>query len=124
MLYTVATTSHFEEGPSSHPSLPTELTNLCATLQDELISHFTPILFTVATASHMACTDMFAEQWMPLVIGPALLNSGLCRPIETLRNIQQIDWEKEGLCVECCKEKRQEWEEEIVTVWGKVDEWI
>ncbi|KAI0683190.1 hypothetical protein BC835DRAFT_1396517 [Cytidiella melzeri] len=124
LLYTVATTTHFEEGPSSHPSLPTELTNLCAKLQDKLIAHFTPILFTVATALHMRCTDVFAEEWMPLVIGPALENSGLCRPIETLRNIQRIEWDKYGLCEECCKEKRGEWEEEIVTVWNKMDGWI
>ena len=124
MLYTVATTSHFEAGPSSHPSLPTEITNLCASLQTNLISHFTPILFTVATASHMACTDVFAEKWMPLVIGPSLENNGLCRPVETLRDIQRIEWEKEGLCEECCVEKRQEWEDEIRTVWEKVDTWI
>ena len=35
-----------------------------------------------------------------------------------------IEWEKEGLCGECCVEKRREWEEEIETVWEKVDGWI
>lgn len=72
----------------------------------------------------MACTDVFAEKWMPLVIGPALGDNGLCRPVETLRAIQGIEWEKEGLCEACCEEKRREWEGEIETVWEKVDEWI
>jgi hypothetical protein len=72
----------------------------------------------------MACTDIFAEQWMPLVIGPALETSGLCQPVETLRSIQQIDWEKQGLCKECCEEKRVEWEEEIRAIWDKLDSWI
>ena len=107
-----------------HPFLPPEITKLCATLQDNLISHFTPILFTVATASHMACTDVFAETWMPLVISPALQSSGLCRPVETLRTIQSIDWQSHGLCVECCAEKRAEWEGEVQRVWQKMDEWI
>ncbi|KAI0085916.1 hypothetical protein BDY19DRAFT_996349 [Irpex rosettiformis] len=124
LLYTVSTTSHFDSGPSSHPSLSTSTTTLLASLQDNLISHFTPILFTVATASHMACTDVFAEKWMPLVIGPALETSGLCRPVETLRGIQEIEWEKEGVCEECCKEKREEWEGEIRVIWEKVDGWI
>lgn len=124
LLYTVATISHFEEGPSSHPSLPTNVTNLCASIQEQLIAHFTPILFTVATASHMTCTDVFAEQWMSLVIGPALESSGLCRPVETLRRIQTVQWESHGLCETCCAEKREEWEDEIKVIWRKIDEWI
>ncbi|KAI0347577.1 hypothetical protein BDW22DRAFT_248 [Trametopsis cervina] len=124
LLYTVATTSHFDS-LEPHPSLPSALTTLCATLQDNLIAHFTPILFTVATtATHMNCTNIFAEEWMPLVIGPALEDSGLCRPVETLRMIQKVRWEEHGLCAECCKEKRGEWEEEIRTVWDMIDGWI
>lgn len=61
---------------------------------------------------------------MPLVISPALENNGLCRPVETLRDIQRVQWEKEGLCGECCEEKRREWEGEIEVVWQKVDGWI
>lgn len=72
----------------------------------------------------MACTDMFAEKWMPLVIGPALEDNGLCTPIETLRKIQKIRWEDEGLCAECCKEKREEWEEEARDIWNKLDGWL
>ena len=61
---------------------------------------------------------------MPLVIAPALENNGLCTPIETLRSIQKIDWASEGLCTQCCKEKRAEWEGEARTIWKKVDEWL
>ncbi|PSR82598.1 hypothetical protein PHLCEN_2v6031 [Hermanssonia centrifuga] len=122
----VATTSHFdhEDPAQEHPTLSRDVTVRCASLQDSLISHFTPILFTVATASHMACTDMFAEKWMPLVITPALETNGLCSPIETLRKIQKIKWEDEGLCIECCKEKREEWEGEAKSIWDKLDGWL
>lgn len=126
-MYTVATTSHFDadaDAPHAHPLLLPDTTALCARLQDRLIEHFTPVLFTVATAAHMACTDVFAEQWMPLVIGPALASSGLCRPVETLRGIQEVRWEAHGLCDACCAEKRAEWEEEIRRVWAKIDDWI
>ncbi|EKM61889.1 uncharacterized protein PHACADRAFT_83780, partial [Phanerochaete carnosa HHB-10118-sp] len=60
LYYSVATTSHFEPD-STHPSLPRSVTDRCAVLQEHLITHFTPILFTVATAGHMTCTDVFAE---------------------------------------------------------------
>lgn len=100
------------------------MTARCAALQDALIAHFTPILFTVATAGHMECTDIFAETWMPDVIAPALANNGLCRPIETLREIGAVRWEDKGVCDECCREKRAEWEEEVRVVWNKVDEWL
>ena len=55
----------------------------------------------------MACTDVLAEKWMPLVIQTALEDNGLCRPLETLERIIAIDWENEGLCAECVKEKRK-----------------
>lgn len=123
LYYSVATISHFEPD-STHPSLPAAVTARCATLQDQLIAHFTPILFTVATAGHMACTDVFAETWMPDVIAPALADNGLCRPVETLRKIQKVRWEDKGVCEECCAAKREEWDEEIKAVWKKVDEWL
>lgn len=123
LYYSVATTSHFEPG-STHHSLPAAVTERCAALQEQLIAHFTPILFTVATAGHMTCTDVFAETWMPDVIAPALADNGLCRPIETLRKIQEIRWEDKGVCAECCAAKREEWDEEIRAVWEKVDEWL
>lgn len=123
MYYTVATTSHFEPD-TPHPSLPASVTAKCAALQDALIAHFTPVLFTVATAGHMSCTDVFAETWMPDVIAPALADSGLCRPVETLRWIAGLDWEAKGVCKECVEEKRREWEEEVRVVWEKVDDWL
>ncbi|KAH9917579.1 uncharacterized protein B0H18DRAFT_1033756, partial [Fomitopsis serialis] len=100
-------------------TLSPELTKRCQRLLDDLVAHFTPILFTVATAGHMACTDVFAEQWMPLVIQPALENSGLCRPIETLQTIIDLDWKAQGLCDECVSEKREEWRDEQRAVWEK-----
>jgi hypothetical protein len=72
----------------------------------------------------MECTDVFAETWMPDVIAPALTSNGLCRPIETLRGIQAVHWEKKGVCPACCEEKRKEWEDEIKVVWDKIDEWL
>ncbi|KAJ3532598.1 hypothetical protein NM688_g7397 [Phlebia brevispora] len=125
LYYSVATTSHYDHNAAEpHHSLSKDVTARCASLQDSLISHFTPILFTVATASHMACTDIFAETWMPLVIAPALEDNGLCTPIETLRKIQRIKWEERGVCAECCKEKREEWEEEARNIWAKIDDWL
>lgn len=96
----------------------------CKDLLDNLIGHFTPILFTVATAGHMACTDVFAEAWMPLVIQPALENNGLCKPIETLQTIIDLDWKVQGLCEECVEDKRQEWRGEQKDVWDKMDLWL
>ena len=69
------------------PNLSPELTQRCKDLLTRLVSHFTPILFTVATANHMACTDVFAEAWMPLVIQPALESGGLCRPLEPFHSL-------------------------------------
>ena len=125
LFYTVATTSHFDgDSATPHSSLSSHTTTTCSTLQTRLISHFTPILFTVATAGHMACTDVFAETWMDLVIGPALADSGLCRPVETLRRIARIRWEEKGVCEECCMEKRAEWEEEARGVWERFGGWV
>lgn len=123
LYYSVATTSHFE-ADTPHPRLPAAVTARCAALQEQLIAHFTPLLFTVATAAHMGCTDVFAEQWMPAVIAPALAGNGLCRPVETLREIQRVRWEELGLCAACCAEKRAEWEEEVRVVWDRVGEWL
>lgn len=96
----------------------------CKSLLDSLVDHFTPILFTVATASHMACTDVFAESWMPLVITPALSNNGLCRPLETLETIIKLDWRAQGICEECVKEKTEEWRGEQKVVWENMDGWL
>ncbi|TCD62151.1 hypothetical protein EIP91_007279 [Steccherinum ochraceum] len=139
LFYTVSTHMHFEEhdgegdanieapsqaeaAPSVH--VPPDVLQRCKDLLDQLIAHFTPILFTVATAGHMACTDVLAETWMPLVIQPALENNGLCRPIETLQAIIDLDWGTHGLCQECVAEKVEEWKGEQAVVWNKMDEWL
>lgn len=72
----------------------------------------------------MQCTDVFAEMWMPLVIQPALECSGLCRPIETLQTIIDLDWGAQGVCAECVQEKREEWRAEQRTVWERMDKWL
>lgn len=140
LFYTVATHLHFEEDneeasvakdseadPALSPSatsLPPDIVRRCKALLDDVINHFTPILFTVATAGHMQCTDTLAETWMPLVIQPALENNGLCRPIETLQAIIDLDWGKHGLCMECVANKREEWKGEQEIVWNKLDDWL
>jgi len=96
----------------------------CQRLFSKLIGHFSPILFTVSTASHMACTDVFAEKWMALVIGPSFANDGVAQPFETLQRITDIDWISAGLCEECFAEKKAEWRDEMNVVWEKIDFWL
>ncbi|KAI0784912.1 hypothetical protein C8Q75DRAFT_336400 [Abortiporus biennis] len=132
LYYQVATGSHLDDDDggveeaqmNALAHLPQEVSQRCTTLLDELIAHFTPILFTVATANHMACTDVFAELWMPLVIQPAIENNGLSKPIETLQAIIDMDWSSHGLCEECVQDKREEWKEEQRVVWNKLGDWI
>ncbi|THH33150.1 hypothetical protein EUX98_g1043 [Antrodiella citrinella] len=137
LYYSVATHMHFEDedavptidegltGPVPLTAvIPADVVRQCKELLDQLLGHFTPILFTVATAGHMSCTDVLAETWMPLVIQPALENNGLCRPIETLQSISDVDWSTHGLCEECMVEKRQEWKGEQEVVWKKLDDWL
>ncbi|KAI0697299.1 hypothetical protein C8T65DRAFT_26069 [Cerioporus squamosus] len=130
LYYSVATHPHQQDvqehanGTTSHPELAPDISARCDALLEHLIAHFTPILFTVATAGHMACTDVLAEKWMTLVIQTALDDNGLCRPLETLERIIAIDWEKEGLCPECVKDKREEWRREQRDVWARLDEWL
>ncbi|KAF9789770.1 hypothetical protein BJ322DRAFT_1044110 [Thelephora terrestris] len=107
---------------SSHP----ELVKTCQHLQSKLISHFTPVLFTVSTAGHMACTDALADHWMASVIGPALSDptGGVSAPIEALQKIREINWKELDLCEECVQDKREEWKGEVDTIWEKMDEWL
>lgn len=91
---------------------------------NNLISHFTPILFTAPAASHMECTDVFAGNWMSNVIQPAIDTDGVYRPLETLQRIKEIDWEKLGLCSSCVAEKKQEWSEEQRSIWNLMDSWL
>lgn len=72
----------------------------------------------------MACTDRFADMWMPRVIQLSFEDDGVYKPLETLERIKRIDWEAQGVCPSCAAEKRQEWTGEQETVWQKIDEWI
>ncbi|KAI8982947.1 hypothetical protein BD414DRAFT_464037 [Trametes punicea] len=130
LYYSIATHSHDHDAGASdasgpqRPALSPELSARCDALLEQLVSHFTPILFTVATANHMACTDVFAEKWMPLVIQPALDDNGLCRPLETLERIIAIDWAAEGVCADCVRDKTEEWRGEQRDVWERMDDWL
>ncbi|PPQ64808.1 hypothetical protein CVT26_002640 [Gymnopilus dilepis] len=117
--------------PSPQSNTPTKVQVLspadaetCMALMNRLITHFTPILFTPAATPHMACTDVFAETWMPLVIQPAIADDGVYKPLETLQRMKEIDWAKHGLCESCVVEKREEWTEEQRTVWNLMDTWL
>lgn len=61
---------------------------------------------------------------MPLVISPALGNNGLCKPLETLQAIIELDWKEHGLCEECVQSKREEWKGEQKEVWDRLDSWL
>ncbi|KAG6872398.1 hypothetical protein C0995_009988 [Termitomyces sp. Mi166 len=97
---------------------------LCAQLMERIIEYFTPILFTPATTPHMACTDVFADTWMTLVIQPAIEDDGVYKPLETLERIKGIDWAGAGLCAVCVKEKNEEWTEEQQHIWNAMDTWL
>ncbi|KAG2135190.1 uncharacterized protein EDB93DRAFT_1242578 [Suillus bovinus] len=143
IYYSLVTTSEFEPedddldlenlikpnglpGSSSTPRLillPADV-NRCRSLMTGIVEHFTPVLFTPPATPHMACTDVFADKWMSLVITPAISNSGVCKPLEMLEQIKQIDWAAEGLCAACVREKTQEWTQEQEDVWEKMDSWL
>ncbi|KAF7976524.1 hypothetical protein HWV62_6347 [Athelia sp. TMB] len=114
--------------PGLADPVPSKLTSKdaqsCRRLMESLIDHFTAMLFTPAATPHMACTDVFADTWMPLVIQPALEDDGVYKPIESLQRIIEIDWPSKGLCPSCVTEKRAEWLSEQKEVWRKLDEWI
>lgn len=104
--------------------LPDYDRNMCKKLMNQIIDHFTPILFTPPSTAHMACTDVFADTWMMLVIQPALENGGVYKPLETLELIRSIKWEEHGLCALCVVEKREEWAREQSIVWDRMDDWL
>ena len=150
VLYSLVTTSNFDTETedttnlSTHAALPAQVPNstpaapilvrghvlsasdarTCRGLMKGIMEHFTPILFTPTTTSHMACTDVFAETWMQLVIQPAIENDGVYKPLETLQSIIDIDWGYHGLCSSCVVEKRAEWRKEQEDIWEKIDNWI
>ncbi|KAJ6531883.1 hypothetical protein B0H19DRAFT_1189089 [Mycena capillaripes] len=96
----------------------------CMRLMTHFIEHFSPILFTPPATPHMACTDVFADTWMTLVIKPAIDDEGVYKPLETLERIKHVDWAKAGLCSACVLEKNAEWTEEQETIWRLMDQWL
>lgn len=107
----------------SLPSIQHGLHRICIQLMNRIMDHFAPILFTVPTSSHMECTGVFADQWMNMAIQPALEDSGVYKPLETLNKIQKVDWRSLGLCDACCEEKRREWEDEADDIWSRMVSW-
>ncbi|KAG1742025.1 hypothetical protein EDB19DRAFT_1703663 [Suillus lakei] len=143
IYYSLVTTSEFEPeddnldlgnsiksngspGSSSAPRhiLPPTDVERCRSLMTCIVDHFTPVLFTPPATPHMECTDVFADKWMSLVITPAISNSGVCKPLEMLEQIKEINWAAEGLCAACVREKTQEWTQEQEDVWEKMDSWL
>ena len=127
VLYSLVTTSNFDTETedttnlSTHAALPAQVPNstpaapilvrghvlsasdarTCRGLMKGIMEHFTPILFTPTTTSHMACTDVFAETWMQLVIQPAIENDGVYKPLETLQKVIDIRSEERRVGKEC-----------------------
>ncbi|KAH7904877.1 hypothetical protein BJ138DRAFT_1073203 [Hygrophoropsis aurantiaca] len=104
--------------------LPLADVERCRNLMTAIVEHYTPILFTPPATPHMACTDVFADKWMPLVIHPALASDGVYKPLESLESIKGIDWGAQGLCPACAREKREEWAQEQADIWEKMDKWL
>ncbi|KAH9981378.1 hypothetical protein BGW80DRAFT_1269940 [Lactifluus volemus] len=140
LLYSVATSTNFDpkgeydpSGPGSddtpgsaapHLALSPRTLRICHRLLASLIADFTPVLFTVGAASHMACTDIVADRWMSDVITPALADGGVGRPLETLARITAWPWNEKGVCDECVESMRAEWSEMANKVWEKVSGWV
>ena len=72
----------------------------------------------------MACTNLLADKWFPLVIQSAIAGDSVYKPLEALEQLKQIDWVAEGLCAVCVREKREEWTNEQEEVWEKMDAWL
>ncbi|KAI0277708.1 hypothetical protein BGY98DRAFT_1097261 [Russula aff. rugulosa BPL654] len=140
LVYSVATSTNFDptgeydpSGPESHdtsgkgaphPALSPRTLHICHRLLASLITDFTPVLFTVCAASHMACTDIIADHWMTDVITPALADGGVGRPLETLDRIASVSWNEMGVCDECVESKKIEWSETAKDVWENIGGWI
>ena len=140
LVYSVATSTNFDprgeydpSGPESHdasgegaphPALSPRTLHICHRLLASLITDFTPVLFTVCAASHMACTDVIADRWMTDVITPALADGGVGHPLETLDRIASLSWNEMGVCDECVESKKIEWSETAKDIWEKVGGWV
>jgi hypothetical protein len=59
-----------------------------------------------------------------MVILPAIKDSEVYKPLETLGRLKQIDWAQHGLCVSCVEEKRKEWTDEQMSVWDSMENWL
>ncbi|KAI0306656.1 hypothetical protein B0F90DRAFT_1814510 [Multifurca ochricompacta] len=140
LVYSVATSTNFDpkgeydtsdshiydasDIGAPHPALSPRTIRICHRLLALLIADFTPVLFTVGAASHMACTDIIADRWMTDVITPALADGGVGRPLETLARIASRSWQEEGVCVECVESKKLEWDKGAKDIWEKVGCWV
>ncbi|KAF5389111.1 hypothetical protein D9757_005008 [Collybiopsis confluens] len=125
LLYYLASETHLDASTFPTTIIPPTLTSQILqhghALESILIERFTPLLFTPPPTSHMECTDVLAEQWMPLVITPAIADSAMGKPLQTLEKMKSIPWGKYGICDSCVKEKLDEWSEEQNAVWELLD---
>ncbi|KAF5342798.1 hypothetical protein D9757_014908 [Collybiopsis confluens] len=125
LLYYLASETHLDASTFPTTTIPPTLTSQILqhghALESILIERFTPLLFTPPPTSHMECTDVLAEQWMPLVITPAIADSAMGKPLQTLEKMKSIPWGKYGICDSCVKEKLDEWSEEQNAVWELLD---
>ena len=96
----------------------------CSFLMNKLIEHITPVLFTPVTTPHITCTDVFADTWSSLIAEPAIINDWLIRPLETLEQMKNIDWQGHGLCASCTVTQRKEWTAEQHAIWNMMDGWL
>ncbi|KAI5121384.1 hypothetical protein M0805_001197 [Coniferiporia weirii] len=105
---------------------------ICERLMTKIAEYFSSILFQPPAALHMECTDVYASLWMERAVQPAISENGTANPFATLRRLRSLDWRREtsvngGLpepCEECLKQKRDEWEEEALTIWKLMDAWL
>ncbi|KAJ4477485.1 hypothetical protein J3R30DRAFT_3703911 [Lentinula aciculospora] len=126
LLYYLATQTHTVQAdpPGILESMSNSISILAHNLSTNLISFFTPLLFTPPPTSHMECTDALAEHWMPLVISPAIEDSAMGKPLQTLQKMKSVNWSEYAICEECVRDKKEEWSEEQRRVWKLLDEWI
>ncbi|KAI9568051.1 hypothetical protein HD554DRAFT_2205210 [Boletus coccyginus] len=136
IYYSLMTTTDFEPSSDSDathnehtaPSKPIALTSTdvarCQDLMNGILAHFTPILFEPSVTPHMACTNLLADKWFPLVTQSAIAGESVYKPLEALEQLKNIDWGAEGLCAACVREKREEWTNEQEDVWEKMDAWL
>jgi len=127
IYYSLVTMTDFEAGTDATQGT-TALTpadvERCQNLMTRIVEHFTPVLFEPPVTPHMACTNLLADKWFPLVTQSAIAGDSVYRPLEALEQLKQIDWKAEGLCAACVREKREEWTHEQEEVWDKMDEWL